>query len=138
MIENDNYVAPNTPLIGRRVGQTVKLKCRSRRHKLLRPFEKKDLRFSWSKDGNVRHIPSSAECKLSRFSPRWLSLGSACPFSRTIYLFLRHLDFDPIQNCWLMRTSTTTTENVETVMGADASVVGDHQCKRSPTSHVFA
>jgi len=51
VIEKSNYFAPNTPLIGRRVGQTVKLKCRSRRYKLLRPFEKKNLMFSWSKDG---------------------------------------------------------------------------------------
>ena len=57
VIEKSNYFAPNTPLIGRRVGQTVKLKCRSRRYKLLRPFEKKNLMFSWSKDGKVRHLP---------------------------------------------------------------------------------
>merc|ERR1719420_970574 len=43
--ERTVIVAPNTPLIGRRVGQTVKLKCRSRRHRLLRLFEKKNLRF---------------------------------------------------------------------------------------------
>ena len=36
------------------IGQTIKLKCkRSKRDKLVPPFERKHLRFSWSKDGKV-------------------------------------------------------------------------------------
>ena len=44
-------------MIKKYVGQTIQLKCkRSKRDKLLRPFEKKHLRFFWSKDGKVRHL----------------------------------------------------------------------------------
>ena len=38
----------------KKVGQYIKLKCRrSKRDKLVPPFERKHLRFSWSKDGKV-------------------------------------------------------------------------------------
>ena len=41
----------------KKVSQTIKLKCkRSKRDKLVPPFERKHLRFSWSKDGMVRDL----------------------------------------------------------------------------------